>query len=173
MGRDKASLEVGGEAMAVRVAAALRAAGADPVVAVGGDPTVLSALGLPVIPDDEPGAGPLAATLTALRRSDAALVVVLSCDLVAPSSEAIATVVDALARADAGTLAAIPVVDGHRQWTHAAWRTAALARLEAAHAEGARSLRRAGADLPIATVEGISALAVADADHPGDLPGGR
>ena len=37
MGRDKALLRVDGVPMAVRVATALRAGGADPVAAIGGD----------------------------------------------------------------------------------------------------------------------------------------
>ncbi|MGH9084822.1 MAG: NTP transferase domain-containing protein, partial [Acidimicrobiales bacterium] len=45
MGRDKATLEVGGVAMAVRVADALRAAGADEVRAIGGDAAGLARLG--------------------------------------------------------------------------------------------------------------------------------
>src|SRR5688572_885848 len=84
MGRDKATLVVDGEAMAVRVDRALRQAGALDVVAIGGDADDLGALGLRMIPDDEPGTGPFPATLTALRNSTADVVVVLSCDLVSP-----------------------------------------------------------------------------------------
>jgi molybdopterin-guanine dinucleotide biosynthesis protein A len=128
---------------------------------------------LPVVPDDEPGAGPLAATLTALRQAGGAVTVVLSCDLVAPSPRAIAAVVGAVEGAPPDAVAAVPLVDGHLQWTHAAWRPAALALLSAEQAQGARSLRRACARLAIVAVEGIPPAAVADADHPGDLPTGR
>ena len=47
MGTDKAFVEVGGVAMAARVAAALDAAGCDPVVLVGGDGAALAPLGRP------------------------------------------------------------------------------------------------------------------------------
>ena len=44
MGQDKATLPVDGVPMAARVAGALRRAGAEPVLAVGGDQTALEAL---------------------------------------------------------------------------------------------------------------------------------
>ncbi|MEO7429742.1 MAG: hypothetical protein ABIY48_10240, partial [Acidimicrobiales bacterium] len=60
-------------------------------------------------------------------------------------------------------------VDGHRQWMHAAWRREAAHALSASYASGARSLRRAAADLRLVEVVGIDPVAVADADEPGDL----
>jgi molybdopterin-guanine dinucleotide biosynthesis protein A len=97
------------------------------------------------------------------------LVVVLSCDLLAPSPEAIRDVVAALLGAP-DAVAAVPVVDGHRQWTHGAWRASAAPRLRARYDQGTRSLRGAAAALPIVEVAGIPAAAVADADRPSDLP---
>lgn len=72
MGTPKALLELGpvlepgGQALAARVAGALAAAGAERVVLVGGDAAWAEALGLGVVPDRWPGAGPLAGTATAL-----------------------------------------------------------------------------------------------------------
>jgi molybdopterin-guanine dinucleotide biosynthesis protein A len=169
MGRDKALLEVGGVAMARRVADALLAAGARSVVALGGDHSALAALGLDVRADRMPGDGPLPATIQALRDAEGEIVVVLSCDLLAPSSDAVGVVVGALAGAPE-VVAAVPVVDGHLQWTHAAWRTSAAGLLQDRYGGGARSLRRAAADLPVLAVEGIAPAAVADADQPSDLP---
>jgi molybdopterin-guanine dinucleotide biosynthesis protein A len=171
MGRDKATLEVDGVPMAMRVAAALRGAGASGVIAVGGSSPALSALGLHAVPDDEPGAGPLPATLTALRHAPLDLVAVLSCDLVAPSADAISAIVIALAEAPDDDVGAVPLVAGELQWTHAAWRATALPALDEARRQGARSLRRACAGLPITHVRGVAPSAVADADRPGDLPG--
>jgi molybdopterin-guanine dinucleotide biosynthesis protein A len=168
MGQDKAQLEVDGVPMAARVAEALRAAGASEVWAVGGDPTALGRAGVEVVPDDEPGGGPLPATLTALEHADQPMVVVLSCDLVHPSPSAVAAVLEALLRAP-GALAAVPVVDGHHQWTHAAWRVGAQEALRAAQTAGATSLRRAAAALQIAVVPGIDPVHVLDADTPEDL----
>lgn len=173
MGRDKATLEVDGQAMAVRVAGALRAAGADEVVAIGGDAEALRALGLTVVADDEPGEGPFPATLTALRHAATDVVVVVSCDLLAPNPAALSAIVGRLRAAPAEVVAAVPVIDGHHQWTHVAWRRGAQRPLETARRAGVGSLRRACADLPIVVVTDLVAADVADADDPRDLPGAR
>jgi len=170
MGRDKALLPVDGAPMAVRVAHALRDAGADPVVALGGDAPALEALGLTVVPDLEPGAGPLPATAQALALATTELVLVVACDLVAPSAAALRATVDALDAAR-GADVAVPVSGGHRQWTHAAWRATARPALEAALADGIRSLRGAAASLVVVEVDGLDPLALADADVPEDLRG--
>lgn len=63
MGRDKASLELAGRPLALWVADALRAAGAGPVIAQGGNPPP------PLVarPDSTPRAGPLAGLVDALE----------------------------------------------------------------------------------------------------------
>lgn len=170
MGRDKALLEVDGEAMAARVARALTVAGAAPVVAVGGEAGALSRLGLDVVPDRWPGEGPLAATITALLDvpGPAELVFVASCDLLRPDPLAMAATIEALG-SHPGAVGAVPSVHGHRQWTHAAWHRRVLPALQAAFGAGGRSLRHAGRDLLVVEVEGVDPDAVADADVPGDL----
>ncbi|MGH9085926.1 MAG: hypothetical protein ACRDYW_10770, partial [Acidimicrobiales bacterium] len=86
-----------------------------------------------------------------------------------PSSVAIEATVAAL-RARPDAVGAVPVVDGHHQWTHAAWRTeAARDALADAWREGARSLRRAAAGMIIVEVRDLDPAALADADTPGDL----
>ena len=169
MGEDKARLVIDGEPMARRVASALREAGASEVYAVGGDPTALGDLGLAVVPDDRPGEGPFPATLTALRHAGEAVVVVLSCDLVRPSRRAVERLVEAL-QAAPDVLGAVPVVDGHHQWTHVAWRRSALGPLQEAHADGARSLRRAAGALALCEVVDLDPADLVDADTPADLP---
>lgn len=67
MGRDKATLEVDGIAMARRVANALSAVSCTPILAVGGDSDRLRSLALPVLADRWPGEGPLGAIITALE----------------------------------------------------------------------------------------------------------
>ncbi len=71
----------------------------------------------------------------------------------------------------------MPVVDGHHQWTHAAWRTSAAPILRAARDRGVGSLRRGTADLSILEVHDLAPEALRDADVPADLaddgPGGR
>jgi molybdopterin-guanine dinucleotide biosynthesis protein A len=170
MGRDKALLPVAGVPMARRVADALHAAGAHSVHAQGGDAPALEALGLVVRPDVVPGGGPLPATLQALDETGTEVVVILSCDLLRPSAAAVAATVEALLAAPEA-VGAVPVVDGHRQWTHAAWRRSARAGLRAGQRTGVGSLQRAAADLPLVDVPGLDPAAVADADRPEDLGG--
>ena len=170
MGHDKALLTVAGRPMAQRVAAALVDAGAVSVVAIGGDQVALESLGLRFEPDGEERAGPLGGTITALRSSPGAVVAVVGCDLLDPSPPALVAVVEALlATPDAHV--AVPLVDGHRQWVHAAWRVDAAAQLDACWDAGIRSLRRAGERLVVREVNGIAPAAVADADEPSDLTG--
>ena len=192
MGRDKALIEVDGRPLAARVADAVVEAGAGAVVAVGGDLAALRAAGLAAVPDDEPGAGPLVGVVTALavagsggataRREGAApvaarpsddIVFVAACDLVDPSPAAIAATVRALAGSEAGDVA-VPLVDGRRQWVHAAWRRHARAPLAAAFEAGERAIHAAVAASGMRVVDvTLDARAVADADAPADLPFGR
>jgi molybdopterin-guanine dinucleotide biosynthesis protein A len=168
MGRDKALLEVGGRALAAAVAGALRAAGADPVLAIGGDGAALAGLGLEPVPDEHPGEGPLGGVLTALRRAPTDLVAVLACDLPGARAEAVAAVVSALAaRPDADV--ALPVAAGRRALVHAAWRTEVEPDVAAAFAGGERSLAGAVARLRVVEVVGIDPAWLADADVPADL----
>ncbi|HEV8116835.1 MAG TPA: NTP transferase domain-containing protein, partial [Acidimicrobiales bacterium] len=109
MGRDKAHILVEGVAMARRVADALTGAGASEVWAVGGDADAVSRLGLRVVPDDRPGGGPLPATITALGRPGPEVVVVLACDLLHPSSDAVRTVVEALGATGPDVVGAVPM----------------------------------------------------------------
>jgi molybdenum cofactor guanylyltransferase len=168
MGRDKALIEVGGLPLAGVVASALRAAGADPVLAVGGDGPALRRLGLDVVPDDHPGEGPLGGVLTALRHAPTPVVAVLACDLPGARAAAVATVVAALAGRAAAEVA-VPVVDGRRALVHGAWRRSTASRLEAAFAAGERSLAGAVAALRVVEVPGLEPAWLADVDVPEDL----
>jgi rhodanese-related sulfurtransferase/molybdopterin-guanine dinucleotide biosynthesis protein A len=170
MGTDKALLALDGAPMAVRVAAAMGDAGVAQVLALGGDVDRLRAVGLRAEPDAEPGAGPYAATLHALRLADHELVLVASCDLLAPSPSAMAEVVRRLDE-EPDAVAAVPEVGGHLQWTHAAWRRSAGPLLAAPRARGVASLKRAAEGLPLLVVRGLPPVALADADAPSDLPG--
>jgi len=172
MGRDKALVEVDGRALALRVADALRRAGADPVTAVGGDLPALAALGLAAVPDEAPGEGPLTGVLTALTGAaggDAPIVFVAACDLVAPDPAAVSATVASLDAASDGDVA-VPVVEGRRQWMHAAWRSSAAAPLAAAFAAGERAVHAAVAAGALRVVEvAVAPASVADADTPTDL----
>jgi len=167
MGRDKALLVHHGQPLAVQAAGALVAAGAGSVEAVGGDAARLRAAGLAHRADRWPGQGPLGGLVTALEASGAEVAVVLSCDLVAPSTAAILQVVDALGAHGS----AVPVAGGRPQWLHAAWRREVAAELAAAFAAGERSVARAAARIDVVEVPGLPWAALRDADEPGDLPG--
>lgn len=81
MGTDKARLVVDGAPLALRVAGALAAAGVDPVVITGKDPSLGELL--PFVADPLPLAHPLVGVLGALRHfAQSDLVVCAACDLV-------------------------------------------------------------------------------------------
>ena len=98
MGTDKAFVMHGDRPMVIAVADALWEAGCHPVECQGGDLERLAALGLPVVADDEPGGGPVAAMTSAVRRHDGPIVVA-ACDLPFLDADTVRSVVDAGASA--------------------------------------------------------------------------
>ena len=177
MGRDKALLHVGGQPLGVRVASALRVAGASRVVAVGGDAGALGAHGLEVVTDLHPGAGPLGGLLTALTAARTEVVAVLACDLPGVDEHSVRFVVQALV-GDADLAVAWPVEEGMGggevdHVLHGAWRVAAaLGVLTAAFDRGERSVRRAAAGLSTRRLRGVEPATVRNANRPEDLPAG-
>lgn len=171
MGRDKATLALDGVPMARRVAEALVDAGVHDVVAVGGDPSLGRELGLAHVEDRWPGEGPLGGIITALDvAGPEAPAVILSCDLLAPSPEAVRHVLAIRARADADV--AVPVAGGRRQWMHAAWHGRVRTILRDVFESGERSVVGAVLGLRMVTVDDVAVAALADADTPDDLPTG-
>lgn len=169
MGVDKALLAVNGTGMAVLVARALAAAGADPVLAVGGDAAGLAAVGLAGVPDRRPGGGPLGGIATALAHVGVTdVVAVLACDMPAVSPLGVRAVVDAL-EAHPEALAAVPVTGGRLQPLHAAWRRAALGEVEAALAAGRGAVRDVLATLGAVNVGGLDPAWLANVNAPADL----
>lgn len=170
MGTDKSLLAVDGRPMAGRVAAALAAAGAQHVVAVGGHGRALTSEGLDWLADDWPGEGPLGGIVTALRAAGTApTVVVLACDLVAPDPAAVTRLV--AHGHETGADVVVPVVEGREQWLHAAWDRRVGRLLGDVFASGERSVVGACLGLAVARVGGFGADVAADADAPEDLPG--
>ena len=164
MGVDKALLDLDGSAMARRVADALRSAGATQIFAVGGAASRLGALGLDVVADQWPGEGPLGAIITALSHAGYERAVILACDHAAPVVTAIEETLATLD--DPAVDVAVPVVDGHQQFLHAAWRTGSLGALRARFDDGVRSVRGGARDLTVATIELADPLATLDLDSP-------
>jgi len=165
MGSDKSLLEVGGVAMAVRVATALAGAGCDPVVCQGGDADALAALGLTVLADSQPGGGPVAAILDALLRRPGD-VVVCACDLpwldVATVSQLIAIAEE---RHDADVVVASDAEGPHLAGL---WRAGTGARLAGLFADGVRSYRGALDRLQTVSVE-VPPSVVVNVNNPDDL----
>ena len=166
MGTDKAFVEVGERPLVLRVADALREAGASRVVAVGGDVQRLAALGLDVIPDHAAGQGPLGGIVTALEEVDADVVLVAACDLVAITATAVREVLDALTP-DAD--AVIPRSD-RLEPLMAAYRRRCVAHLRAELDDGERAPHRAVEGLAVVQVRLHDVDALRDADGPDDLP---
>ena len=174
MGRDKAFIPIDGLEMVSLATRALIAAGATGVTVIGGDAFRLAALGLPNVADRYPGQGPLGGIISALEhfsQSDPLVdcVVILACDLIDPSPDAIGVVVAAL---DDATLdVAVPIADGRPQWLHAAWRVRALSSLSAEFDRGVRAPRRAVGNLTVRELRTENEGPFRDADRPEDLPG--
>lgn len=152
MGADKALMPVDGVPMALRVANAMRAAGAADVKAIGGDAESLHRLGLRTVPDAAPGEGPLGGIISALRASRQALVVVTACDMPWIEAEQIAPLVDALARSDQSVVA-VSAAGSHPQPLHAAWRVSGIEELQQLFDAGERAPSRAMRALAHLTIE--------------------
>ena len=182
MGRDKAVIGVQGRPMAAWVVRAMRAAGVEEVVLVGGDPTWARELATGHVADRWPGEGPLGGLATALADGPAAagftpgaaaLVVVAACDQ--PSLDAIALVSLIEAVDDAGpdgpVRASAPHTgDGRLQPFPSVWEAVVADRLVALVETGARRADAAFEVVDIAPVE-VQDRAVADVDTPADLAG--
>lgn len=187
MGTDKAFVEIDGVPMVVRAVEALRSAGAEPVLVVGGDGARLNALGLDAVEDLDPGAGPLGGVITALGAVESSLygdcgaieaVVTLPCDVIEPDEAAVRRVVDRLgdragdpahpaARADL----VVPLGSGAPQWMHAAWARRCLPTLSEAFGRGVRAPKEAAGLLHTVEVDIGGVDWFKDANRPEDLPG--
>jgi molybdenum cofactor guanylyltransferase len=151
MGRDKAFVPVAGVPMARRVADALRAAGAQSVMAVGGNVAGLRTLGLDARADPRQGDGPLGGLVTALELAVDPVVAVLATDLAWLAPAVVVALVERLST-DLAADAAAALTD-RREPLCAAWRVdPCLDELAAAHLAGVRSVVAAMDRLAVADV---------------------
>lgn len=174
MGRDKAFIELDGLPLVSRCCRALVEAGAREVIVVGGDRSRLEALGLVVVDDRYPDEGPVGGVVTGLETGHGSdLVVVLACDLAAPSPTAVEMTVGALvARPGAGV--SRPLHQGVPQWLHGCWRiSTALEPVRARFERGIRSFRGATSGLEVVDVDGVMSRHLVDLDTAHDLEQAR
>ena len=165
-GSDKALHTVDGRAMALHVADALRAL-ADSVTLVGG-PRKRELLGLPVIPDQFPGAGPLGGILTALTNASSPWILVVACDMPKLSAAPLASLLDPAVRSS--VRAVLPrTPDGRLQPLCAAYARTALGPLANAFRGGTRKVMEAVQTLPWRAIEMEDPAPFANVNRPSDL----
>jgi molybdenum cofactor guanylyltransferase len=160
MGRDKATLEIDGETLAMRAAGALTAV-AYPVLVVG------PAAGTQLHSVDDPREGPLMALVVggaALRAwAHAGPFLFVACDLPNITAEALREVSEALGEADV----ALPVVDGFDQPLAACYSQHAIDVAARAAAREVRSMREFVMTLNVKRVDmSVRAQEFADVDTP-------
>ncbi|MGI8756096.1 MAG: molybdenum cofactor guanylyltransferase [Acidimicrobiales bacterium] len=189
MGQDKAMLLLDGRPMAARVADALRAAGADPVVLVGGDRAWAGELGLDRVADRWPREGPLAGLASALNPTSdemaylthpvggsgtpepgaEVIVLVSACDQPDLDVATLSALVDKLVAAPAEVLAAaVTTADGRRHPFPSAWRLAAGPILVELVDEGARRAEAGLDTVPVIDVV-VDLASLDDLDTPDDV----
>lgn len=147
---------------------ALRQAGVDPVVAVGG--TAGSNLGLVTIPDRWPGEGPLAGLATVLWWARTGDVLVVPCDMPLLTGDAVAALVSARheLRVDGRDDAVVASVNGEPQHSLVIWPAGRHRAIRRLFDDGERRFRAALAVIPSVNVE-VPEVVVADADTPDEL----
>lgn len=162
-GSDKALAPFRGTTVGGRVVAALRGAGIDPVVAIGG--TAGDALGLPTVPDRRPGEGPLAGLATALLWARRGRVLVVPCDLPLLEAEDVASLLTAVAEPPGPVVATI---GGAPRVSLSLWPAEDGRRLLGLVDAGERRFRAALDEVAWTGVE-VAPTALADADTPDAL----
>ncbi|HET8945852.1 MAG TPA: molybdenum cofactor guanylyltransferase [Candidatus Polarisedimenticolia bacterium] len=150
MGRDKASIDLGGRTLLTRAVEIIRRAGGTPVVVSPPRPD-LDRLGVRLL-DDE-GTGPLQALRMGLGAASGPAFA-LACDLPLLPAEVVAFLVDGLS----GAPAVVPRALGKLQVLAAAYGPSAVAAIDAALAAGETSVQGAVAALEPRIVE-MDALA--------------
>ncbi len=166
MGSDKALLPGPDGPWAAGVAAAIRAAGIDDVSFVGGDATALAVHG-PVIEDDDPGAGPLAAVATFARRRPGRSILVCACDLPALDAPSLRPLLEAVERGDRGVT---PLVEGRPAWSVLALSAGGAAAVCVAVEAGARALHEGAAAAGVVGLD-LPVRPFVDVDTPGEGTG--
>ena len=139
-GSDKALFPFRGRAMALWVADALLAH--VPTVTLVGTPKLHSSLGIPVIPDQVPGAGPLGGIVTALAHAKCQWCLITACDMPMIADAPLAMLIGKAVRSSRKAI--LPrTPDGRIQPLCAIYSTAARSPLEDALLDGVRKITEA------------------------------
>jgi len=164
MGSDKATYEVDGSPMAVRVAQAAESAGASEILLIGGTQAKAKKLVGTWKKDAFPGEGPLGGVITALKAAANDSVVVLSCDMPFITDAVISSLVRGLSDAQAS----VGRTD-RLNWLCAAWsKEECLTTLQSVWKRNERAVHRAAVLLDVAEVP-VPAVAVRNINSPADL----
>jgi len=164
MGSDKATYEVDGSPMAVRVAQAAESAGASEILLIGGTQAKAKKLVGTWKKDAFPGEGPLGGVITALKAATNDSVVVLSCDMPFITDAVISSLVRGLSDAQAS----VGRTD-RLNWLCAAWsKEECLTTLQSVWKRNERAVHRAAVLLDVAEVP-VPAVAVRNINSPADL----
>lgn len=172
MGTDKATLDVGGRPLAATAVDALRGAGLEVVLVGSAGPDraeaqmLVEMLDARFVPDELPGAGPLAAVATGLReaaRRGREEVVVLACDLPAVEAETVRSLLGAAP----GAPLVVATSGGQAAWPNGRWSTSLLVEIDSSILAGERGFRSLHERATFVELGN----AVADVDRPGDLAG--
>jgi molybdopterin-guanine dinucleotide biosynthesis protein A len=140
MGVDKALLLCRGIPLVTHIASRLKTVTG--AVALVGDPERYGHLGIHVVADDYPGAGPVGGVITALRASAFTWNIVTACDLPGVHSELFEVLLQRLQ--ESGKQCLVPVTpDGREQVLCSVYRRDCVIPLAAIHASGERKLRTA------------------------------
>ena len=167
-GSDKALYTVHGRAMALHVAEVLGGP-ADSVTLVG-DPGKYGLLGLPVISDQFPGAGPLGGIVTALANASSPWILVVACDMPKLSAAPLASLLDPAARSN--VRAVLPrTPDGRLQPLCAAYARTALGPFTDALCSGTRKVMEAIQTVPWRAIEMGDSVPFVNVNRPSDLVG--
>lgn len=137
-------------------------------VTLVGDPARHGSLGLPIIPDVTPGAGPLGGIVTALSDAERPWVLIVACDLPNLSAGPLAPLLEIAS--DSDLRAVLPrTPDGRLQPLCAAYAKEALGPLETALRNGTRKVTDALRGLPWRAVDVEDAAPFTNVNRPSDL----
>lgn len=164
MGKDKATFEVDGVAMANRVSQAAESAGASEILLIGGTSARAKKLNGTWKKDSFPGEGPLGGVITALKSAENDSVVVLSCDMPFITG----AVIESLVRGLGDAQASVGRTD-RLNWLCSAWsKDECLDTLQSVWKRNERAVHRAAVLLDVAEVP-VPAVAVRNINTPEDL----